>query len=127
MSFWIPEMGRLWSSLTVRCFGDLGYCFPFILQISRLDAELTKTRAQLEKGEAVRQNLEFELVKYRKDLGHEKRSFNDRENLLNEVNNKMKGKSRRPVHRTNTDFYLWNSVAVKKHKDETKETFDRPI
>ena len=60
--------------------------------MSRLDAELTKTRAQLEKGEAVRQNLEFELAKWRKDLGQEKRSFSEREHLLTEVNDKMKGK-----------------------------------
>ena len=60
-------------------------------KVTRLDTELAKTRAQLEKGEAVRQNLEFELAKWRKTLGQEKRSFSEREHLLTEVNDSMKG------------------------------------
>ena len=65
------------------------YCI-FVFQASRLDSEVTKLRAQLERGEAVRQNLEFELAKSRKGNSFEKKSMADRENLITEVNENMK-------------------------------------
>ena len=62
------------------------------LQVNRLDGEVAKLRSQLEKGEAVRQNLEFELTKARRDISHEKRSVCERDALISEVNDTMKRK-----------------------------------
>ena len=64
----------------------------FIFQASHLDSEVTKLRAQLERGEAVRQSLEFELAKARKVNSYEKKSVIDRENLIAEINDNMKRK-----------------------------------
>ena len=64
-------------------------CF---LQVSRLDSEATKLRSQLERGEALRQNLEYELARARRDVTHEKRSVYERDALLSEVNDTMKRK-----------------------------------
>ncbi len=49
-----------------------------------------RLRAQLEQGEAVRQNLEFELVRARKETGLEKWNATEREGLMSEVNDSMK-------------------------------------
>lgn len=68
--------------------------FPTCLKMNRLDGEVTKLRSQLEKGEAVRQGLEFELTKARRDISHEKRSVADRDALIGEVNETMKRKMR---------------------------------
>ncbi|KAK2146872.1 hypothetical protein LSH36_581g03034 [Paralvinella palmiformis] len=61
-------------------------------EVNRLDCEVTKLRAQLERGEALRQNLEFELAKARREINIEKKSSTERENLITEVNEEMKQK-----------------------------------
>ena len=61
-----------------------------LLQVARTDSELTRMRAAMEKGEAVRQNLEYELAKLRREVGQEKRSAGERETLLADVNDSMK-------------------------------------
>ena len=47
---------------------------------------------KVEKGEAVRQNLEYELAKSKRDLGMEKRNFQERENSSAEVMDSLKRK-----------------------------------
>lgn len=42
--------------------------------MTELEGTIAKLRSQLEKGEAVRQNLEFELSKSRRDINHHKQS-----------------------------------------------------
>lgn len=66
------------------------YFTKSLLQVSRLDSEATKLRSQLERGEALRQNLECELARARRDVTHEKRSVYERDALLSEVNDTMK-------------------------------------
>ena len=61
-----------------------------LTQNSNLDGELTKLRAQLERGEAVRQNLEYELAKSRKECELEKTTAASRESLITDVNDTMK-------------------------------------
>ena len=73
-------------------FGMNLYKLFVLFQVSRLDSEVTKLRAQLEKGEAVRQNLEYELSKARRDINKEKRNVSERDTLLTEVNDTMKRK-----------------------------------
>ena len=63
---------------------------PIVTQVARTDSELTRMRAAMEKGEAVRQNLEYELAKLRREVGQEKRSAGERETLLADVNDSMK-------------------------------------
>ena len=65
-----------------------GICLSF--QVNRLDCEVTRLRAQLERGEAQRQNLEFELAKARREINTEKKSAGERENLVTEINEEMK-------------------------------------
>lgn len=60
------------------------------MQVTRLETEIAKLRSQVEKGEAVRQQLEFELAKARKETVQEKHAANDREIILNELNDTMK-------------------------------------
>ena len=67
-----------------------GYCCGSVYQASRLDSEVTRLRAQLEKGEAVRQNLEYELSKAKRDINKEKRNVSERDSLITEVNDTMK-------------------------------------
>ena len=69
----------------------LPHCLA-LMQVNRLDGEVARLRSQLEKGEAVRQNLEFELTKAKRDISHEKRSVSERDALISEVNDTMKRK-----------------------------------
>ena len=59
--------------------------------MTRLDSDVMRLRAQMEKGEAVRQNLEFEVVKLRRDLEQERVTSTERETLLSDVNDSLKG------------------------------------
>ena len=45
---------------------------------------------EVEKGEAVRQNLEYELAKAKRDISHEKRNLTEREAMMAEFNDNMK-------------------------------------
>ena len=67
------------------------------MQISQLDSEVTKLRAQQEKGEAVRQDLELQLTKSKRDVSNEKRNVSEREALINEINESMKRKLKNAV------------------------------
>lgn len=44
------------------------------MQITELEGTVARLRSQLEKGEAIRQNLEFELTKSRRDVNQHKQS-----------------------------------------------------
>ena len=57
-----------------------------------MESDVARMRAVVEKGEAVRQNLEYEMAKMRRDINQEKRNANERENILADANETMKGK-----------------------------------
>ena len=56
------------------------------------DGQIARLRAQLEKGEAVRHNLEFELTKAQTEASHKQRSAGDREGMMAEINESLKRK-----------------------------------
>ena len=51
---------------------------------------MARLRAQLERGEAIRQNLEYELAKIRKEVAEGRRGATERESLMQGVNDGMK-------------------------------------
>ncbi|XP_013378672.1 coiled-coil domain-containing protein 171-like [Lingula anatina] len=61
-------------------------------QTADLESQVAKFRAQLEKGEATRQSLEFELAKARREAAQERRSAEDREAMMSSINDNMKEK-----------------------------------
>lgn len=62
-------------------------------QISELESQLAKLRSQLEKGEATRQNLEFELTKCQREMNHQRSAVYDKESELSEVKDHLQGLS----------------------------------
>ena len=50
-----------------------------------------KLRSKLEKGEAVRQSIEFEMAKLRKEIVYQKRIGEEKETLLSDMNEGLKG------------------------------------
>ena len=65
--------------------------FCLDLKVGKLDADMARLRAQVEKGEAVRQNLEFELAKSLKEVAQERRAADNRDSMLNGLVDSMKG------------------------------------
>lgn len=63
------------------------------LQVSRLDSEVTRLQAQLERGEANRQSLEYDLAKARKEIVDSRRAASEREHLMQGLNDGTKSKS----------------------------------
>ncbi|RUS86455.1 hypothetical protein EGW08_005770 [Elysia chlorotica] len=51
-------------------------------EIASLETQLAKVRSNVEKGEAVRQNLEYELTKKHRELEHVKQTWQEKESLL---------------------------------------------
>ncbi|RDD41449.1 Coiled-coil domain-containing protein 171 [Trichoplax sp. H2] len=58
-------------------------------QVSRLQNQVIKLRATVERGEAVKQQLDYELLKVNKDLNHERRQALERESSLSEINKSL--------------------------------------
>ena len=54
---------------------------------------MARLRAQLEKGEALRQNLEYELSKLKREMNQDQHQAIQREQLLSQVNESLKGRS----------------------------------
>ena len=63
---------------------------PFFPKISELECQLAKDRANKERGEASKANMEFELTRARRDLAHQKQSAAGRAGSLEETNNQLK-------------------------------------
>lgn len=61
-------------------------------EISELESQLAKLRSQLEKGEATRQNLEFELTKCQREMNHQRSAVYDKESELSEVKDHLQAK-----------------------------------
>uniref|UniRef100_K1QJZ5 Uncharacterized protein C9orf93 n=1 Tax=Magallana gigas TaxID=29159 RepID=K1QJZ5_MAGGI len=61
-------------------------------EISELESQLAKLRSQLEKGEATRQNLEFELTKCQREINHQRSAVYDKESELSEVKDHLQAK-----------------------------------
>ncbi|MGH0155284.1 UNVERIFIED_CONTAM: hypothetical protein FKN15_029138 [Acipenser sinensis] len=61
-------------------------------EISRYESQVAKLRAQLEKGEAIRQNVEYEIALVRKDAGLEKCTSEERMANLYQVKEQLKGR-----------------------------------
>ena len=70
---------------------DLSYHIFLHKKVSRLDNESMHIRAQLEKSEAIRQTLEFEVIKLQRNCERDQRSSTERETLLHDNNVKLKG------------------------------------
>lgn len=83
---------RLQVFLLISC---LQWCDMLSLfhQISELESQLAKLRSQLEKGEATRQNLEFELTKCQREMNHQRSAVYDKESELSEVKDHLQGLS----------------------------------
>ena len=64
--------------------------FPY--QISELESQIAKLRAQLEKGEASKANMEFELTRARREINQHRQSASDKENAMDEANAELKRK-----------------------------------
>ena len=50
--------------------------------MSYLETQVAKLRSQLEKGEAVRHNLDFELTKSQREISQVKHAAKEKESLL---------------------------------------------
>ena len=61
-------------------------------QIASLETQLAKVRSNMEKGEAVRQNLEYELTKSQREVEHLKQTWKEKETLLLSGTEDLKGK-----------------------------------
>ncbi|GFO42037.1 coiled-coil domain-containing protein 171-like [Plakobranchus ocellatus] len=61
-------------------------------EIASLETQLAKARSQVEKGEAVRQNLEYELTKSQREVEHVKQTWKDKETVLISGTEDLKGK-----------------------------------
>ncbi|XP_058887733.1 coiled-coil domain-containing protein 171-like isoform X2 [Acipenser ruthenus] len=62
-------------------------------EISRYESQVAKLRAQLEKGEAIRQNVEYEIALVRKDAGLEKCTAEERMANLYQVKEQLKAQN----------------------------------
>ena len=60
-------------------------------QISSLESQLARLRSQIEKGEALRHSLEFELTKAKRDIHQQKQHARERESLQLETKDELKG------------------------------------
>lgn len=58
----------------------------------RLSSEIARLTAQVEKGEAVRQNVEYELAKTKKEVLLEKKATEDRETEIQKLADEFKSK-----------------------------------
>ena len=58
--------------------------------MSRLDSTVARLRAQLERGEAVRQNHEFEMAKLNRQLAQERRRAAEREAATADANDMLR-------------------------------------
>jgi len=63
-----------------------------MLQIASLENQVAKVRAQIEKGEATRHNLEFELTKAQRELSQQKQQQAQRESSLQETAHELRRK-----------------------------------
>ncbi|XP_055873967.1 coiled-coil domain-containing protein 171-like [Biomphalaria glabrata] len=61
-------------------------------ELASLETQLAKVRAEVEKGEAIRQNLEYELTKSQRELSHIKQATQERESVLMEGTDDLKQK-----------------------------------
>ncbi|KAH9500851.1 hypothetical protein Btru_073160 [Bulinus truncatus] len=61
-------------------------------ELSSLETQLAKARAEVEKGEAIRQNLEYELSKSQREVNHMKHATQEKENLMMEGTDDLKQK-----------------------------------
>lgn len=61
-----------------------------MLQIASLENQLAKQRALVEKGEATRHNVEFEMTKVQRELSQTKQQSLQRESALQEVQDELK-------------------------------------
>ncbi|XP_041371577.1 coiled-coil domain-containing protein 171-like isoform X2 [Gigantopelta aegis] len=61
-------------------------------EMSALESQLARIRSQIEKGEAMRHNLEFELTKAKRDLLQQKQQSRDRESHQLETKDELKQK-----------------------------------
>ncbi|KAK3801916.1 hypothetical protein RRG08_028383 [Elysia crispata] len=61
-------------------------------EIASLETQLAKVGSNVEKGEAVRQNLEYELTKKQREIEHIKQTWKEKENLLMSGTEDLKGK-----------------------------------
>ncbi|XP_022332700.2 coiled-coil domain-containing protein 171-like isoform X2 [Crassostrea virginica] len=61
-------------------------------EISELESHVAKLRSQLEKGEATRQNLEFELTKCQREINHQRNAAYDKESHLGEIRDQLQAK-----------------------------------
>lgn len=62
-------------------------------KVSELESQIAKLRANLEKGEAAKANMEFELTRVKRDLAQHKHSAAGKESSLEDANKELKGKS----------------------------------
>ena len=58
--------------------------------MSRLDSTVARLRAQLERGEAVRQNHEFEMAKLNRQIAQERRHAAEREAAMADANDMLR-------------------------------------
>ncbi|XP_062577737.1 coiled-coil domain-containing protein 171-like isoform X2 [Saccostrea cucullata] len=61
-------------------------------EISELESQVAKLRSQLEKGEATRQNLEFELTKCQREINHQRSSSYEKETKLTDFKDQLQAK-----------------------------------
>lgn len=66
------------------------FLFPLIFQISTIESQIAKLRSQLERGEAARHNLEYELTKSHREANSIKENAKKKENLLIEGTEEFK-------------------------------------
>ena len=95
-----------WGCKTCHDFLSSVYVFN---QISELESHVAKLRSQLEKGEATRQNLEFELTKCQREINHQRNAAYDKESHLGEIKDQLQGLS---LSCTHVKIYcIWKKVS----------------
>lgn len=76
--------------ITFLLLSLISIIFLFVLQIASLENQLAKQRALVEKGEATRHNVEFEMTKVQRELSQTKQQSLQRESALQEVQDELK-------------------------------------
>lgn len=56
-----------------------------------LNTQFSKVRNELEKSEATRQNLEYELSLMKSNFNKDKQAYTDKEKMLDEINKNLEG------------------------------------
>ncbi|XP_059165786.1 coiled-coil domain-containing protein 171-like [Physella acuta] len=89
-------------------------------ELAALESQLAKVRSQVEKGEAVRQNLEYELTKCQRQLNQITQASREKENKLLDGTNDLTKKLNEITEEVKSLKTALQSTQANAHDEETK-------